>query len=93
MLGNVYDVTAGRWIYQPGATYHAFAGRDASRAFVTGCFETHRTHDLRGLSMEELVVRVRVVGIESATGRSCPVTDPFITLRLAPLSSKSIRGR
>lgn len=30
------------------------AGRDASRAFVTGCFETHLTHDLRGLSDKEL---------------------------------------
>ena len=32
------------------------AGRDASRAFVTGCFDTHLTHDLRGLSPEELKV-------------------------------------
>lgn len=30
------------------------AGRDASRAFITGCFETHLTHDLRGLSDKEL---------------------------------------
>jgi hypothetical protein len=30
------------------------AGRDASRAFVTGCFQTHQTHDLRGLSDEDL---------------------------------------
>lgn len=32
------------------------AGRDASRAFITGCFETHLTHDLRGLSKDELKV-------------------------------------
>lgn len=32
------------------------AGRDASRSFVTGCFETHLTHDLRGLSDAELQV-------------------------------------
>jgi hypothetical protein len=30
------------------------AGRDASRAFITGCFQTHLTHDLRGLSEHEL---------------------------------------
>ena len=24
-------------------------GADASRAFVTGCFKTHLTHDIRGL--------------------------------------------
>lgn len=34
------------------------AGKDASRAFVTGCFQPHHlTHDLRGLTGEELVVR------------------------------------
>jgi hypothetical protein len=32
------------------------AGRDASRSFITGCFETHLTHDLRGLSPEQLQV-------------------------------------
>ena len=32
------------------------AGRDASRSFITGCFETHLTHDLRGLSAEQLKV-------------------------------------
>ncbi|RUS18006.1 hypothetical protein BC937DRAFT_89248 [Endogone sp. FLAS-F59071] len=37
-----------------GGGYHHFAGRDAARAFVTGCFATHLTHDLRGLSPEEL---------------------------------------
>lgn len=29
------------------------AGRDAARAFATGCFATHRTHDVRGLTERE----------------------------------------
>jgi hypothetical protein len=33
------------------------AGRDASRSFVTGCFQTHLTHDLRGLTDDQLKVR------------------------------------
>ena len=33
------------------------AGRDAARAFATGCFQTHQTHDIRGLSERELQVR------------------------------------
>lgn len=31
-------------------------GVDASRSFITGCFAEHRTHDLRGLSAEEIKV-------------------------------------
>ncbi|UZJ52306.1 hypothetical protein CBS101457_001626 [Exobasidium rhododendri] len=54
ILGKVYDVTSGRWIYGPRGSYSFFAGRDASRAYVTGCFETHLTHDVRGLSIQEL---------------------------------------
>lgn len=38
-LGIVYDVTKGRKHYAPGGTYAAFAGKDASRAFVTGEFK------------------------------------------------------
>nr|GAT46230.1 sterol metabolism-related protein [Mycena chlorophos] len=50
--GDVYDVSKGK-AYQPGGSYHFMAGIDAARAFGTGCFETHRTHDLRGLSYKE----------------------------------------
>ncbi|KAJ7265847.1 cytochrome b5-like heme/steroid binding domain-containing protein [Mycena haematopus] len=50
--GDVYDVSKGK-AYQPGGSYHFMAGRDAARAFGTGCFQTHRTHDLRGLSDKE----------------------------------------
>ena len=32
------------------------AGVDAARSFATGCFATHRTHDLRGLTDKELQV-------------------------------------
>lgn len=32
------------------------AGVDAARSFGTGCFATHRTYDLRGLSDDELRV-------------------------------------
>ncbi|WFD44636.1 hypothetical protein MPSI1_003306 [Malassezia psittaci] len=52
--GDVFDVSAGRLHYSQGSPYHNLAGRDASRAFTTGCFETHLTHDLRGLSSDQL---------------------------------------
>jgi len=50
----VYDVTAGRDYYGKGGSYEFFAGKDAGRAFATGCFDTHLTHDLRGLTAAQL---------------------------------------
>ncbi|KAK9760808.1 hypothetical protein K7432_014785 [Basidiobolus ranarum] len=52
--GEVYDVTAGRGYYAKGGSYGFFSGRDAARAYITGCFDTHLTHDLRGLSKAQL---------------------------------------
>lgn len=46
--GTIYDVSAGRHIYGPGGSYSFFAGADASRAFVTGCFAEDITPDMRG---------------------------------------------
>lgn len=37
--GRVYDVSQGKKFYGPGAPYHKFVGRDATRAFGTGCTE------------------------------------------------------
>ncbi|KAF9076831.1 cytochrome b5-like heme/steroid binding domain-containing protein [Rhodocollybia butyracea] len=53
--GDVYDVTKGK-AYQPGGSYHYFTGIDAARAFGTGCIQarTHLTHDLRGLTQDEI---------------------------------------
>ncbi|CAD6956993.1 unnamed protein product [Tilletia laevis] len=56
VMGDVYDVTSNPHIYGPGGSYSFFAGRDASRAYVTGCFESEAqlTHDLRGLSDDDM---------------------------------------
>lgn len=47
--GTIYDVSNGRRMYGPGGSYNVFAGHDAARGFVTGCFEEDRTADLRGV--------------------------------------------
>lgn len=47
--GTIYDVSASPEFYGPGGSYHFFAGRDATRAFVTGCFTEDLTGDLRGV--------------------------------------------
>ncbi|KAJ4513013.1 hypothetical protein HRR78_002860 [Exophiala dermatitidis] len=54
--GTIFDVSAGRHTYGPGGSYEVFAGRDASRAFVTGCFLEDRTGDLRGA--EEIYIPI-----------------------------------
>ncbi|CAN6626502.1 hypothetical protein TRVA0_010S03268 [Trichomonascus vanleenenianus] len=51
--GKVYDVSSNPGMYGPGGSYSFFSGRDAARAYVTGCFTTDLTHDLRGLDEEE----------------------------------------
>lgn len=36
---TIYDVSRSPHIYGPGGMYGFFSGRDASRAFITGCFQ------------------------------------------------------
>lgn len=52
--GSVFDVSANPAMYGPGGGYHFFAGRDAARAYVSGCFQQDLTWDLRGL--EEMFI-------------------------------------
>ncbi|KAL2024362.1 hypothetical protein VTK56DRAFT_8844 [Thermocarpiscus australiensis] len=47
--GTIYDVSSNPATYGPGGSYHFFAGCDAARAYVTGCFAEDRTPDLRGV--------------------------------------------
>lgn len=43
-------------MYGPGGHYNFFTGRDATRAFVTGCFQEDLTHDLSGV--EEMFIPI-----------------------------------
>ncbi|KAL4561035.1 hypothetical protein LXL04_033196 [Taraxacum kok-saghyz] len=55
ILGSVFDVTKGKSHYGPGGGYSHFAGRDASRAFVSGNFTGDGLTDtLVGLSSTEV---------------------------------------
>ena len=56
VLGDVFDVSdGGDKYYGVDGGYHAFAGRDGSRAFITGCFdESGAVADVRGLSEEQM---------------------------------------
>ncbi|WEW54649.1 hypothetical protein PRK78_000069 [Emydomyces testavorans] len=53
---TIYDVSASPHLYGPGGSYAFFAGRDATRAFVTGCFQDDLSSDLAGV--EEMYVPV-----------------------------------
>ncbi|XP_012233116.1 neuferricin isoform X2 [Linepithema humile] len=55
ILGQVFDVTKGDKHYGPGENYHAFTGRDASLAFITGEFEGEGlTDDISSLSARQV---------------------------------------
>mmetsp|Transcript_5371 Transcript_5371/g.11729 ORF Transcript_5371/g.11729 Transcript_5371/m.11729 type:complete len:190 (-) Transcript_5371:226-795(-) len=55
VLGEVYDVTAGRDYYGQGAGYSVFAGKDASAPFSTGDFSKEGAkQDLDDLSAKQL---------------------------------------
>lgn len=55
ILGDVFDVTSGRRFYGAKQDYGHFAGRDASKAFVTGNTEgDDLTDDVSTLSVDEL---------------------------------------
>ncbi|KAH7040709.1 uncharacterized protein B0I36DRAFT_260107 [Microdochium trichocladiopsis] len=47
--GTIFDVSSNRRTYGPGGSYQYFAGTDAARSFVTGCFATDQTADMRGV--------------------------------------------
>ncbi len=64
--GTIFDVSGGRHSYGPGGSYSVFAGRDATRAFVTGCFLEDRTSDLRGA--EEVYLPVEDSNEEISSG-------------------------
>jgi hypothetical protein len=47
--GTIYDVSSNPHTYGPGGPYNVFAGRDATRGFVTGCFADDNVPDYRGV--------------------------------------------
>lgn len=63
--GSIFDVSANPAIYGPGGSYNFFAGRDATRAFVTGCFKDDLTPDLIGV--EEMFLPVEDAEDEGLT--------------------------
>ncbi|KAL5258036.1 hypothetical protein ACHWQZ_G012851 [Mnemiopsis leidyi] len=55
VLGQIYDVTAGKRMYGSGGSYHFFAGKDGSRAYSTGQFDDEGlTDDLKGMTAEQI---------------------------------------
>jgi predicted heme/steroid binding protein len=54
ILGEIFDVSAGKEHYQPGGGYSFFTAKDGSRAFVSGKFsEDGLTDNLEGLSHQD----------------------------------------
>lgn len=54
--GTIFDVSANPLTYGPNGAYSFFTGKDATRAFVTGCFQDDLTDDLTGV--EEMYIPI-----------------------------------
>lgn len=46
---TIFDVSSNPRTYGPGGSYSHFVGRDATRAFVSGCFQEDLDDDISGL--------------------------------------------
>ncbi|KAL8994446.1 MAG: hypothetical protein Q9169_005591 [Polycauliona sp. 2 TL-2023] len=65
---SIYDVSSSPHLYGPGGPYHFFSGRDATRAFITGCFDAENLiADLRGV--EEMFIPVDDDGEEVVSSK------------------------
>lgn len=53
LLGHVFDVSKTRKLYGAGGGYDFFAGKDATRAFITGDFKEDLHDDLTGFTPEQ----------------------------------------
>ncbi|KAI1107392.1 cytochrome b5 [Jackrogersella minutella] len=76
--GTIFDVSPNRRTYGPGGSYQFFAGADAARAFVTGCFAEDRTADLRGV--EDMFLPLDDAGVDAR----------FAAAELAALKEKEL---
>ena len=71
MLGQVFDVSKAPQFYGPEGGYGFFAGRDASRAFVTGDFdEEGLIDDVAGLSNSDYIGLDEWIGLYHKDYRS-----------------------
>uniref|UniRef100_A0A6M2DF14 Putative heme/steroid binding protein n=1 Tax=Xenopsylla cheopis TaxID=163159 RepID=A0A6M2DF14_XENCH len=55
ILGQVFDVEKGAKHYGPDGSYNVFAGRDASKAFITGEFENLIDNDVLTLEDKDII--------------------------------------
>lgn len=55
VLGQIYDVAAGKRHYGDGGSYHFFAGKDGSRAYSTGQFDDEGLiDDITGTTVQQI---------------------------------------
>lgn len=67
---QIFDVTAGSKHYGPEGGYGYFSGKDASRAFVSGCFhdDCPDPSNLEGMRYEQLQITIVMYSADDMKG-------------------------
>ena len=87
--GTIFDVSEGSSFYGPGGHYGHFAGRDATRAWVSECFQPeYLTWDMKGVEMMFMPKWMDEEMEDAAAGESAELIPDAVKAQASALVAK-----